>query len=67
MAELMSMYDYVIQSLNVMTGAGWDSKTIAEAQGLSHYLQREAFIVPFVISEHMLGYTKQLSINLQGK
>lgn len=66
MSELLLIHPYVVKAISVMTGSTWDTKTIAEAQGLNTYLTQLSFIVPFVISEHMLGYTKQLSIKLQG-
>lgn len=67
LTELMSMHKYVLESLDIMvTQQGFDSRTVADANGLRSCLTSAQFIAAFVISEHMLGYTKQLSLKLQG-
>lgn len=44
----------------------WDTKSITEAQGLLSNIQSSGFIAAFSTHYHLMGYTKQLSINLQG-
>ena len=44
----------------------WDGNTISEAQGLLHKISSPGFIAAFKVNHHMFGYTKQLSILLQG-
>ena len=40
--------------------------TISEAQGLLHKISSPSFIAAFKVNHHMFGYTKPLSILLQG-
>lgn len=63
----MTMYKYVLTALEELSGQCHDTKTVSEASGLLSYLKQPEFLVAFVISEHMLGYTKQLSLKLQGE
>lgn len=49
-----------------MNAPTYDVKTITEASGLLQYLLSSKFISSFTIAEHMLGYTKNLSKQLQG-
>ena len=44
----------------------WDGSTISEAQGLLHKISSAGFIAAFKVNHHMFGYTKPLSILLQG-
>ena len=67
MSDLLEMYPYILDCLDELSRSVSDSNTLAEAQGLQHYLSSHQFVVALMISEHILGYTKQLSINLQGK
>lgn len=62
----MAMFEYVKKALELLSESEHDTKTITEASGLLSYMKKPEFIVAFAISEHMLGYTKQLSIKLQG-
>lgn len=64
--ELRTLHPYVIKALGSMKGTGFDAKTSSEASGLATYLQSPQFIASFIISDHMLGFTKTLSQMLQG-
>ena len=66
MSEILTLYPHILSSLQSMTGSEWDSKAVADAFGLLKYLQSTQFVTCFVIAEHILGYTKQLSKKLQG-
>lgn len=61
------LYRHILESLDSMKGTDWDAKTIADADGFSKYLSSTQFVATFVIAEHFLGYTKQLSKYLQGQ
>lgn len=67
MTDLLEMYPQVIETLSILASPSSDTKTLTEAQGLLHYFQTTPFVVALVISEHMLGFTKQLSVTLQGE
>lgn len=64
MHELKTIYPYVIKSLEAISVPNWDTKSITDASGLLRYLQSPQLVASFVISEHMLSYTKQLSKKL---
>lgn len=49
-----------------LSATEWDAKTSAEADGLLKYLRSSSFVAAFIVAEHMLGYTYQLSKKLQG-
>lgn len=66
LSELLSVYHLVKDAFKLMSGTEYDGKTISDAQSLLMYLEKAEFICAFVIAEHMLGYTKYLSIKLQG-
>lgn len=68
MNEIKLLHPYILSTLESMVSSSseYDTKTITEASGLLRYLQSAPFIAAFVISEHMLGYTKTLSKRLQG-
>lgn len=65
MTEIKELYPYIITSLSSM--ASWDTKTATEAAGFVRYMESSAFVAAFVIAENILGYTKALSLRLQGK
>lgn len=68
MSEIKSMYQYILSTLTRITAESeWDTKTATEASGFLHYMQSQQFVVAFVIAEYLLGFTLQLSINLQGE
>ena len=67
LSDILAMYPYIKAALTRLSEPDHDTKTITEATGLLSCMSKPQFIVAFVISEHMLGYTKQLSIKLQGK
>lgn len=67
MREIKTLYPYLLQSLQSMIASEWDAKTVTEASGFVKYLRSSQFIATFTIAEHMLGYTKQLSVKLQGE
>lgn len=69
MAELKILYPHILRSLESMTvsTSDWDAKTATDAGGLLKYLKSSSFVAAFIITEHMLGYTYQLSKKLQGQ
>lgn len=66
LTELLTIYDYVLESLETMSGSDYDTDTSVEARGLRMYLTKSETICSLVIAEYMLGFTKMLSIKLQG-
>ena len=44
----------------------WDGKAVTEAQGLRHSISTPGFISAFKVNLHVFGFTKPLSILLQG-
>lgn len=46
--------------------AGWDAKTITEANGIASQISSATFMTAFQVSRNLFGYTKGLSILLQG-
>lgn len=68
LVEMKAIYPYILKTLEeIKTSRNYDNKTITEASGLHTYLSSTAFIMAFVITEHMMGYTKTLSQQLQGE
>lgn len=67
MSELKQIYPYILKALKVMSGTGFDQNTMTEASGLWHVMSSHGFIAAFIIAEKMLGFTKILSQQLQGK
>ena len=68
MTDLLEMYQPILATLETLsTSTTSDNKTVSEAVGLRTFLMSDVCIAGLVISEHMLGYTKQLSIKLQGE
>ena len=67
MNDLLELYPYIMETLEVLQSAEHDSKTVTEASGLLTYLQSSRFLVSFMISTTMLSYTKTISQLLQGK
>lgn len=62
------MYSPILTTLEtVISSDGWDSKAKTEAQGLLSSITSSNFIVAFSVHFHLMGYTKQLSVSLQGK
>ena len=64
-----SMYSALCMCLDEIaknTDMVWDGNTVCEAQGLLHKIFSAGFIAAFKVNHHMFGYTKQLSILLQG-
>ena len=44
----------------------WDAKSVTEANGLLHAITSDSFIVAFQSNYYFFGYTKGLSVLLQG-
>lgn len=49
-----------------MTGPGFGTKTVDDAAGILQKMKSWGFIAVFAIAEKMLGFTQQLSLQLQG-
>jgi hypothetical protein len=46
--------------------ASWDSKTLSEARGLLTSISTPGFLCAFACNRYLFGYTKSLSLLLQG-
>ena len=69
MEDFDDMYTALCMCLNDITGNSdgkWDGKAVTEAQGLRHSISTPGFISAFKVNLHVFGFTKPLSILLQG-
>ena len=44
----------------------WNSKAIREANGILHSITKPSFIAAFIVNFYIFGYTRHLSVLLQG-
>lgn len=65
-SDLIELYPQIMETLSVLADSSSDNNTLTDAQGLKKYMSSHTFVAALVISDHLLGFTKQLSINLQG-
>ena len=64
-----TMYCPLIECLDAIAnndGGHWGAKTITEANGLLFNITTPSFIAAFKTNLYFFGYTKHMSINLQG-
>lgn len=69
MEDFIKMLNPIIMTLESIScnfDQIWDIKSITDAQGLLNNIQSSGFIAAFSSHYHLMGYTKQLSVNLQG-
>lgn len=67
LVEFKLLYSPILDTLEtIATTDGWDSKAKAEGQGNISAITSSSFIAAFSAHHHLMGYTKQLSISLQG-
>lgn len=67
LTDILAMNPDIKADISCLSVHKRDTKTITEARSFRLCMGKREFIVAFVIYEHMLGYSKQLSITLQGK
>ena len=68
--DLHDMYEVVVDSLQKIANAPrrlWDSKSSTEAQGLFTAVTKPGFLVALACNMYVFGYTKSLSMLLQGE
>ena len=53
---------YIVKNTDMV----WNGNTASKAQGLLYKISSAGFIAAFKVNHHMFGYTKPLSILLQG-
>ena len=64
--DFADLYEPLLDCLDQMvTSAGWDTKTVTEADGLRNQVTQSKFIVAFDTYLHMFDYTKPLNKKLQ--
>lgn len=66
MFELKALYPCILTALEELSGPGHNPKTVRDARSLHICMKSAKFIACLIISEYMLGFTKQLSVSLQG-
>ena len=65
--EVQLLYEPILQTLETITlEKGWDRKTIDLAHGLLKNITEPTFLVALNVCSYTLGFTKQLSLMLQG-
>ena len=57
---------YTLESICTNIDKNWDAKSVTEANGLLHAITSDSFIVAFQTNYYFFGYTKGLSVLLQG-
>ena len=57
---------YTLESISINIDKKWDAKSVTEANSLLHAITSDSFIVAFQTNLYFFGYTKGLSVLLQG-
>ena len=65
--EVQVLYEPILQTFEtIISDKGWDCKTVDSANGLLKNITESTFLVALYVCSYTIGFTKQLSLMLQG-